>query len=140
MSDCERGPTEDRTIQVGTASLPLDSRQRREGNANVHQVALGRHDVYVLVSLRRFVAHVAGMAQDVFAAFGLGDTDKGITTIDADGVALAAIQGVCQIVQDKEAGIAALEKNNRELQMRLLNVEALVHALSDRLPSDCWSE
>jgi hypothetical protein len=52
-----------------------------------------------------------------------------------DGVALAAIQGVYQIVQDKEARIAALEKNNRELQMRLQNVEALAHALSNRLPS-----
>ena len=34
------------------------------------------------------------MAQDFFAAFGLGDSDKHITTVDADGVALAAIRGL----------------------------------------------
>jgi len=34
------------------------------------------------------------LAQDFFAAFGLGEDDKHITTIDADGVALAAIQAL----------------------------------------------
>jgi trimeric autotransporter adhesin len=33
------------------------------------------------------------MAQDFHAAFQVGDDDKHITTVDADGVALAAIQG-----------------------------------------------
>jgi len=36
--------------------------------------------------------HVSPMAQDFRAAFGLGHDDKGIAIIDADGVALAAIQ------------------------------------------------
>jgi hypothetical protein len=31
------------------------------------------------------------MAQDFKAAFGVGETDTGITSVDADGVALAAI-------------------------------------------------
>ena len=39
------------------------------------------------------VRHIGPMAQDFQAAFGVGETDTGITTIDADGVALAAIQG-----------------------------------------------
>ena len=40
------------------------------------------------------VRHMGPMGQDFHAAFGLGATDKGIATVDADGVALAAIQGL----------------------------------------------
>ena len=39
------------------------------------------------------VRHMGAMAQDFQSAFGLGDSDKPIVTFDADGVALAAIQG-----------------------------------------------
>ena len=41
------------------------------------------------------IRHMGPMAQDLYAAFGLGDSDESITSIDADGVALAAIQGLC---------------------------------------------
>jgi hypothetical protein len=34
------------------------------------------------------------MAQDFYTAFGLGEDDRHITTVDADGVALAAIQAL----------------------------------------------
>jgi hypothetical protein len=36
------------------------------------------------------------VAQDFQSAFGLGTDDKSIGTVDADGVALAAIQGLNQ--------------------------------------------
>jgi hypothetical protein len=42
----------------------------------------------------RSTRHMGPMAQDFHAAFGLGDSDKAIGMIDADGVALAAIQGL----------------------------------------------
>ena len=48
------------------------------------------------------VRHIGPMAQDFFAAFKLGEGDKTISTIDPDGVALAAIQGLYEIVQEKE--------------------------------------
>ncbi len=38
--------------------------------------------------------HLGPTAQDFHAAFGLGDSDRTITTIDENGVALAAIQGL----------------------------------------------
>ena len=38
------------------------------------------------------VRHLGPMAQDFYAAFGLGQDDKHITSIDASGVSLAAIQ------------------------------------------------
>jgi hypothetical protein len=71
------------------------------------------------------IRHIGPMAQDFTAAFGVGDSDKTITTVDADGVALAAIQGLNQkleaVVQEKDARIAELER-------RLAALEELVKA------------
>src|SRR5882672_2126218 len=43
--------------------------------------------------------HLGPMAQDFYAAFGVGPDDKHITTVDESGVALAAIQGLNEKVQ-----------------------------------------
>ena len=40
------------------------------------------------------VDHLGPMAQDFYGAFGLGDTDKGISSLDSSGVALLAIQAL----------------------------------------------
>jgi hypothetical protein len=65
------------------------------------------------------IHHMGPTAQDFFAAFELGNSDKSIGTLDASGVALAAIQGLYQMVQEKNARIAELER-------RLAAIEALV--------------
>jgi len=52
--------------------------------------------------------HLGPVAQDFHAAFGLGSNDRWIATVDADGVALAAIQGLYRLVQEQQAEIAAL--------------------------------
>jgi hypothetical protein len=65
------------------------------------------------------IRHFGPMAQDFHAAFGLGDSDKGITTIDADGIAFAAIQGLSDVVKEKDAEIA-------ELRKRLIALEGTV--------------
>ena len=56
------------------------------------------------------------MAQDFAAAFNVGEDDKHITTIDADGVSLAALQGLYQIVQDKDQRITQLEREVAQLK------------------------
>ncbi|HMJ66231.1 MAG TPA: hypothetical protein VK615_12875, partial [Candidatus Binatia bacterium] len=60
------------------------------------------------------------MAQDFKAAFGVGESDTGITTIDADGVALAAIQGLNRKlevqVREKDSEIQALKARVSELE------------------------
>ncbi len=43
------------------------------------------------------------VAQSFHGAFGLGASECHIGTVDADGVALAAIQGVYKLVQQKDA-------------------------------------
>ncbi len=56
------------------------------------------------------IRHMGPMAQEWYAAFGLGEGDTTISAVDADGVALAAIQGLYAVVQEKETRIAALEE------------------------------
>jgi hypothetical protein len=60
--------------------------------------------------------HLGPMAQDFAQAFGLGRDDKVIATGDLNGVALAAIQGLHHMVQERAARIAALEQQVAKLQ------------------------
>ncbi len=55
------------------------------------------------------ILHIGPMAQDFYTSFGLGEDDKHINTVDADGVSLAAIQGVYALVQEQEAKIDRLQ-------------------------------
>jgi hypothetical protein len=66
--------------------------------------------------------HIGPMAQDFHAAFGLnGADDKHISTVDEGGVALAAIQGLNQKLNEKDAKI-------KELEARLEKLEQLMNA------------
>lgn len=69
--------------------------------------------------------HLGPVAQDFHAAFGLGPDDKHIATVDADGVALAAIQGLNQKLEETRAENAALKQ-------RLAQLEELVRTLAAR--------
>jgi len=72
------------------------------------------------------IHHMGPMAEDFYAAFGLGDSERHITTIDADGVALAAIQGLYEMMQEKEAQIAAQQEQIEDLEARVAALEGLV--------------
>jgi len=69
------------------------------------------------------IPHIGPVAQDFAAAFGVGENDHSISTVDADGVALAAIKGLNEkfeeVVKEKDARIAALEKRLAELERQL---------------------
>jgi hypothetical protein len=60
--------------------------------------------------------HMGPVAQDFYAAFGLGESDTAISTVDADGVALAAIQGLYQLSQDQAGQIAAQQEQIQALE------------------------
>jgi hypothetical protein len=75
--------------------------------------------------------HMGPVAQDFYAAFGLGNDDISIATVDADGVALAAIQGLYQLVQEQGAQIATLQEQNRDLEARVAVLEALAASLTE---------
>lgn len=79
------------------------------------------------------VPHLGPMAQDFKAAFYPGRDDKSITTLEFDGVALAAIQGLNEKVEHKAQHAARrikeLETENAALQARLESVEGILKRL-----------
>ena len=81
------------------------------------------------------IRHMGPMAQDFYAAFQVGMDERYIGTLDADGVALAAIQGLHQVVQEKDAQIVALEAQNNDLEARLSALERAI-GTDDATPDD----
>ncbi|MDY7095247.1 MAG: tail fiber domain-containing protein [Acidobacteriota bacterium] len=68
--------------------------------------------------------HIGPVAQDFYAAFGVGADDRHISTTDADGVAFAAIQALYQRLLEKEQTLEQVQRQNRELAARLEALEA----------------
>ena len=83
------------------------------------------------------IQHVGPMARDFYTAFGAGDDAKHITTVDADGIALAAIQGLYRLVQDKDAQIATQQNKLTALEARVAMLEQAVGA--DSFPTGTQS-
>jgi hypothetical protein len=82
------------------------------------------------------VRHVGPTAQDFRAAFGLGDSERTIATVDADGINMLAIQALekrtaelkteIQRVQALEERVARLETQNVEMEQRLERLDAML--------------
>ncbi|UCG32711.1 MAG: tail fiber domain-containing protein [Phycisphaerales bacterium] len=64
----------------------------------------------------RSIRHIGPMAQDFKAAFSVGESTTHITTVDAGGVALAAIQGLYDMVQERDTQIAELQRRLEKLE------------------------
>ena len=84
-------PLDDRTVLEKVAALPISRWSYRT---------------------ERGVRHAGPMAQDFYAAFKLGEDDRHITSIDEDGVALAAIKAL-------HAENARLQAENQRLGKRV---------------------
>jgi hypothetical protein len=69
--------------------------------------------------------HLGPVAQDFYAAFAVGPDDKHIATVDESGVALAAIQGLNQKLNEKDAEI-------QQLKQRLDKLETLISNSTDK--------
>jgi hypothetical protein len=75
------------------------------------------------------VRHLGPMAQDFHAAFGLGDDNTHIHSVDAFGVAFAAIQALHDLLLDQSAQIADL---NRQLAEARSELQSLRHSTLQR--------
>jgi len=75
------------------------------------------------------VRHLGPMAQDFAAALGLGADNRLIFTLDAAGVALAAIQGLHALAQAQQARLELLERELRALrgETAALRAELALH-------------
>jgi hypothetical protein len=69
------------------------------------------------------IRHLGPVSQDFYAAFGLGDNERTISTVDADGVALAAIQGMYHLIQQQDTVIQDQHDRLGEIEVRLANLE-----------------
>jgi Chaperone of endosialidase len=81
------------------------------------------------------VPNIGPMAQDFKHAFYPGRDDKGISTLEFDGVELAAIQGLNQKLNEKDAEIEALKAKTGKmdsLEKQLAELELRVKSLAEK--------
>ena len=62
------------------------------------------------------VRHIGPMAQDFSTAFGVGDSDKKIDMVDANGVSIVAIQALYGMIQERDGQIAAMRAEIEEIK------------------------
>ena len=124
-------PTSDRAMKSGV--VPVDSKGVL---ARVLSMPIAEWSYTAAPDVR----HMGPMGQDFHAAFGLGATDKGIATVDADGVALAAIQGLNAKLEarlaEKDAAIAARDAEIAQLKAGLVELRRAVELLTARVGGD----
>ncbi len=98
-------PVDSRLVLEEVARLPITTWRYKEGEGEVR--------------------HMGPMAEDFWAAFGIGYGNKTIADLDARGVALAAIQGLYTELRGRDATISALRSELAELRDRVSQVESL---------------
>jgi hypothetical protein len=76
--------------------------------------------------------HVGPMAQDFREAFPVGEDDKHIAMVDADGVALAAIQGLNRKVEAQAAELKSRDVRIEKLESELAELRNLVRQVAGR--------
>jgi hypothetical protein len=80
------------------------------------------------LSQDRSIRHMGPMAQDFYAAFGLGESALMINSLDIDGVNMAAIQALTERTDALREENQQLRAENAELRARMDRLEALVAA------------
>jgi hypothetical protein len=83
------------------------------------------------------VRHLGPMAQDFHAAFGLGEDNRHISTVDEEGVALAAIKALQAQVAVKDRELEVMRRTNADVERRdaakFAALEARIDALAQRM-------
>ena len=60
------------------------------------------------VSQDASIRHIGPMAQDFYSAFGVGEDDRRISAVDANGIAFAAIRELHKIIGEQASVISSL--------------------------------
>ena len=126
LTCCEGIPIEPGKEFCGTI-CPESDRNLKEGLAQVDGAVVLQKLIDLPIHYWSYrtqpgVRHLGPMAQDFKANFELGDSDRGIYKVDADGVAFAAIQALHQQMQ-------RLAQENAQLNRRLVAAESQLKAM-----------
>jgi hypothetical protein len=128
------GATAGAYLAAGSGSwTSMSDRNAKENLAAVDPLAVLNKVVALPLSTWNYksqdasVRHLGPMAQDFKAAFDVGESNTGISTVDADGVALAAIQGLNAKVDESRR---ASEQQIQELEKTVAELKTLVNQLS----------
>lgn len=111
-------------VKVNGALVHSSDRDRKENLAAVESASILEAVATLPIQRWNFIddeeetLHLGPMAQDFYAAFGLGTDERHIATVDADGVALAAIQGLHQLVRRQQGLIRQLQDRLGALEGR----------------------
>ncbi|MCW5850294.1 MAG: tail fiber domain-containing protein [Anaerolineae bacterium] len=107
----------------------LSDRQAKTDFAPVHTEALLEGLAQMPITTWRYkteasgARHVGPTAEDFQAAFGMGSDSTHISTVDADGVALAAAQALYARTQRLETELAEAQTTNAQLAARVTSLE-----------------
>jgi hypothetical protein len=81
--------------------------------------------------------HLGPMAQDFYSLFNVGPDDKHIAVVDEGGVALAAIQGLNQKLEERattlERWLERAEAENTQLKQEVATLKELVNSINRKL-------
>jgi hypothetical protein len=80
------------------------------------------------------IRHIGPMAQDFQSAFNVGESDRFINMVDSGGVALASIQGLYSILQEKDKEIRSLKNENLELKEEIRDIGKRLAAIEQHAP------
>jgi hypothetical protein len=141
--DSSGKPTAGVRLAAGSGSWEtLSDRNAKTNFVPVDEQAILQRVAALPISLWNYktqsasIRHIGPMAQDFYRTFGLGTDDYYISTVDIEGVALVAIQGVNQVVHDQadqivaqQQQIATLENEVAAQRTRLADIEARLSAL-----------
>lgn len=116
---------------TATAFNPASDRNLKENFAPVNSREVLEKVAALPISRWNFkgddaTPHVGPMAQDFHAAFSLGTDERHIATVDADGIALAAIQGLNQKLEETRSELKRRNAENADLKARLEKLEQLL--------------
>lgn len=113
---------------------PSSDRDLKENLASVETQEVLRRVAALPISTWNYrtdadIRHMGPMAQDFYGAFGLGEDDESIHTIDADGVALASIQALHELSEKQSAQISQLREKNVALENEVEDLAASIEVL-----------
>lgn len=89
-------PVDPQAVLEGIARVPVATWSYKSDDPSIH--------------------HMGPMAQDLYGEFGLGNTDKAYSPIDANGIAFAAIQALYERTKEQDVRIEKLERENAQLR------------------------